>query len=847
MKKMRRAVIKGTIVTAVFFAALFVISGFLNKGNTDMTTEMAKASYPLVAVNYGGFRINVLHGYHDVMEVSQMRDCLTPLAAGRKVNLSINTYGNQVTQMRFEVRSVDGGRLIEDTLVEEYEQSGDEMKVSFGIKDLIENNQEYLLVLILTTGSGDQIRYYTRIINPEEYYVADKLEYITDFSNKTFDKEAARDLTKYLESNAEGDNTTFGRVTIHSSFHQVTWGDLDVTRLSGTDITIKDLGRETGNFVMEYYVSMPYAGETCYYRIKEFYRIRYTEERIYLLDFEREMSQIFNEKGKVYANNKIMLGITGEEIPLKESDGGNVVCFVTGNRLYSYNLADNKLALLFGFYDEGNLDARTLNDDFKIKILNVDEGGNVIFMVYGYMNRGRHEGESGISISYYDSTVNTVEEMTYISCKLPQSLLVKEVDGLAYVNKNGKLYLMWENQIYGIDIMKRNSEVVVENLTEENYKVSESNRMVVWQKEDQGSKGGELVLMNLVSGSQKTIKAGAGERIIPIGFMEEDLIYGIARERDIQEDYAGNLIVPMYVVRIENETAGILKEYKQDNIYVISGQVEGNQIILERVEKQEDGTYKETVEDQIMNAESKSQSKNTIETAVVDKYARLTQIALKNQIETDSLMHLTPKEVLFEGGRSISLSSTSEPVEKYYVYGKYGIDTVSTDAGRAIRLADEVSGVVVAEDGSYVWKKGNRSLRNQIMAIQGEQMSEERNSLAVCLDTVLAYEGIVRNSEYMLRRGDSVMKILEESLVDAQVLDLTGCTLDSVLYYVNRDIPVLAMMQDGSAVLIVGFNEKNTVVMNPETGTVYKVGMNDSTEWFEQNGNCFITYVKSKQ
>ena len=52
------------------------------------------------------------------------------------------------------------------------------------------------------------------------------------------------------------------------------------------------------------------------------------------------------------------------------------------------------------------------------------------------------------------------------------------------------------------------------------------------------------------------------------------------------------------------------------------------------------------------------------------------------------------------------------------------------------------------------------------------------------------------------------------------------------------------MMQDGTAVLIVGFNEKNTVVMNPEIGNVYKVGMNDSTEWFEQNGNHFITYIR---
>lgn len=846
MKKMRTTLIKGAIVIIVFFSALFVISNLMNKGNADMTTEMGAATYPVIAMNYGGFRINVLHGYRDTMEVSQMRESLTPLVSGRKVNLDIDTYGNRVNGIRFEVRSVDGGRLIEDTTIEEYEQTNDQVKASFGIKDLIENNREYLLVLILTMGNNDQIRYYTRIINPEEYYVADKLEYITDFSRKTFDKEAAKELTKYLESNSEGDNTTFGRVTIHSSFQQVTWGELDVKRETGEEITIKDLGPETGNFVMEYYVSMPYAGETCYYRVKEYYRIRYTEERIYLLDYERTMNQIFNEKGKVYANNKIMLGITGEEIPLRESEGGNVVAFVTGNRLYSYNLADNKLALLFGFYDEENSDSRTLYDGHKIKILNIDEGGNVFFLVYGYMNRGRHEGQVGISLSFYDSSVNTVEEMIYIPCDCSQDILMEEVDQLAYINKNGKLYLMWENRMYGIDIVNRSSEIVVENLTEENYKVSDSNRMVVWQKTDERQKSRELVLMNLVSGSQKTIRAGSGERIIPIGFMEEDLIYGIAREREIQEDYAGNSIIPMYVIRIENETAGVLKEYRQEDIYVLSGEVQGNQIILERVVKQEDGTFTETVEDQIMNSESELQTQNTIEIAAVDKYAKLTQISLKSKIEADALMHLTPREVLFEGGRGITLLESQEEIERYYVYGKYGIETVSTEAGKAVKLADSISGIVVAGDGEYIWKKGNRSLRNQIMAIQGEQMSEERNSLAVCLDTILAYEGIVRNSEYMLRRGDSVLTILRESLENEQVLDLTGCTLDSVLYYVNKDIPVLAMMEDGSAVLIVGFNEKNTVIMNPETGTVYKVGMNDSVSWFEQNGNRFITYIKNE-
>ena len=114
----------------------------------------------------------------------------------------------------------------------------------------------------------------------------------------------------------------------------------------------------------------------------------------------------------------------------------------------------------------------------------------------------------------------------------------------------------------------------------------------------------------------------------------------------------------------------------------------------------------------------------------------------------------------------------------------------------------------------------------------------------MCLDTIFGLEGLVRNSEYLLGQGMSVMEILEENLVDAQVLDLTGCNLDALLYYVNQDIPVLALLENGEAVLVTGFNEYNVVIMEPSTGTLYKKGMNDSTEWFAENGNCFITYTR---
>lgn len=132
------------------------------------------------------------------------------------------------------------------------------------------------------------------------------------------------------------------------------------------------------------------------------------------------------------------------------------------------------------------------------------------------------------------------------------------------------------------------------------------------------------------------------------------------------------------------------------------------------------------------------------------------------------------------------------------------------------------------------------------MAITEDEMSETRSSLAVCLDTILKFEGTSRNTERLLNGGGTVYSILESNLQECTILDLTGCSLDAVLYYVNQDIPVLALLEDGNAVLIVGFNELNIVVMDPVTGTLYKKGMNDSTEWLKENGNRFITYARKE-
>ena len=844
---MKKAIIKGVLLGFIFAAALMLISTIMNQGNTDMTTEMADASYPIISMLTEGHRVNSLHGYSESMDTAHLRDTLQPVGRDRKLDIRLNTYGNRIARIAFEVRSINGERLVESTEVEEYEQNNKAIDFSITLKDLIDFDTEYMLIFLVTPEERAPIRYYTRIVLSDSMHVRDKLDYIVDFHEKTFDKEAAVELTKYLESNAEGDNTTFQKVTIHSSFNQITWGDLAVHTVTEPDITIKELTEQTGSFAMEYLASVRDGREINYYRVKEYYRIRYTPDRMYLLDYEREMDQIFNEEANVCINDKIVLGISGDEVKLVESDGGNVFAFNVADKLYSYNVTDNKLIRLFSFYGntEGLLDARNAYNRHDIQILSVDETGNVVFLVYGYMNRGRHEGDVGVAVYLYNSMTNTVEELVYIPYDRSYELLATDIGRLSYVNKEGIYYLILDGSVYAVDLESKAYQVIVSGLKEDGYHVSGSNKMLVWQDGNNLYSSSSLTLMNLSTQRQTAIRAKNGEYISVLGFMEEDLIYGLTKQRDIVVNSAGITTFPMYCVQIQGDDGRVLKTYYKENVYVVGSTIEDNQITLSRVVwNEESESYESTTNDQIMNTEQLKTGSNKISFVVTENFETICEIVVKNDIDNKGLKHLSPKEVLFEGNRAIGLRDMEATEPRYYVYGKNGVEGVYANSSKAVDLAYTTAGVVVDDDGDYIWRRVTRSTRNQIMAITEDEMSETRSSLAVCLDTILKFEGVSRNTERLLSRGESLFSILGSDLQECTILDLSGCSLDSVLYYVNQDIPVLALLDDGNAVLIVGFNELNIVVMDPTTGTLYKKGMNDSTEWLNDNGNQFITYIR---
>ena len=841
--RMKKTIIRIAVCVVVFLASALIIGSIMNQGHNNMTMEMAPATLPMITMESGGVACNELHGNTVEMDVAYQKDCITLLGEGRQANFTVDTFGREITGISTEVRSIDGSRLIENSEVTGWKANGKSFSVSLTLKDLIDTNTQYSLTLILELEGEQKVYYYTTILWNDDVHISEILEFATDFHGKLYDKEVAKELTKYLEPNSKlTDNGTFHKVNIHSSFQQITWGSLEPVQEDAASIRLTQISGNVASLLMDFVVSTGEGKNKIYYNVEEYYRVRYTSERMYLLDYERTMTQI-PDTTRMYANDKILLGITDENVGMMESADGNTVVFSDMGQLLSYNAATNGLTVIFSFYDKDNADRRTLYDNHGIKILDVDEGGNVKFAVYGYMNRGRHEGETGIQIISYDNSLNTIEEEVYIPYSKSYAVLKDEMEQLLYRNRQQHVYFFLENGVYDVDLENRSAEQLVSIRQDDSLQVSENHEIIVWQEGDDINHSNQLNVRNLNTGEQTVIRAEDGEAIRPLGFMGEDIIYGVARESDIRTENSGQIFYPMYKVCISNSSGDNLKEYGQDGIYIVDCAIEGNQITLSRIQRSENGSYQEILDDQIMNNVEEEPGQNKVVTADIDIYERYVQIQTKTTIDTKTIKVLNPKEVVFEGGRELTLDAVSE-VSRYYVYNAYGVQGIYSAPGKAVKEAYDSAGVVANDRGITVWLKGNRVSRNQIMAIKEESVTDQKNSLTVCLDNILRHAGITRNTEYDLAQGKTAIQILEENMTGVQVLDLSGCSLDAVLYYVNQDIPVLAILEDGEAVLVTGFNEFNVVIMEPSTGKLYKKGMNDATTWFAENGNHFISYMK---
>ena len=459
------------------------------------------------------------------------------------------------------------------------------------------------------------------------------------------------------------------------------------------------------------------------------------------------------------------------------------------------------------------------------------------------MNRGLHEGEVGIAVYHYDSLANTNEEMIFIPSDKSYEVMKSEMGQLMYVNEGGELYLMMDGTVYGIDLSTLEVRKLIEGLDSKVFAVSASNRFFAWTQDGENS---EIVhVMDFSDETTREVTEGSGKYVRPLGFMEEDFVYGVANAADVSTEAAGNTIVPMYQVKIADvtsDTIEILKTYEKSGYYVSDVEIDDYTMYLNRI--QYNGTaYVEADQDMIMNREGDGAASVEVRSSSSDIKQTQYQLSLANPVSEKEPRLLTPKETILTEERNVALTQDGTG-ERYYVYVKGDVIFTTDDVTEAIGQANENMGVVIGADQKYVWKRSRNATQPAFSDIAVGEEDMDSGSIAKCINAMLEKEGINISVNALIAGGETPKTILGNTMRDAQILDLSGCNVEEVLYYVSCGSPVFAMTGSEEAVLLVGYDADNVIVYDSDSGTNQRLSLEEADEVFSGAGNVFLTYLK---
>lgn len=797
---------KYVILAALFVASAIITFISMNFEAAQMyTTTMKAATLPVIdMVTEEGTHYNQLHGYTSEIDVAAFNESLTPLPSDKKLAVSVNTYGSQVKEISYKVRSLSDNSLIENTKLSEFTQTENTVDAELNIKNLIDDHKQYSLEIVLSTEETENISYYTRIIGGTDIQLDDKIQFAYEFNGYTFDSANLNQILQYIETSTDGDNSNYGKVNINCTQSQIGWGELYPVVESMLVPTVKDITNDVVILYLQYTMGAANAYDSYdTYRVGEYYRLRQTSSDMYLLNFEREAEQIFDGKNDLTSSSKINLGIHAEtNVNMRADAKGEYTFFVNEGSLWSFAATTKTFTKIFTFATDESDNIREQYNRHNFKIMNVTDSGDCNFLVYGYMNRGEHEGQVGVSLCTYSNADNEVVEKLFLPVSVPYEILEDNVGDVAYLSENNNFYILMDDTLYSIDLISKEVMVEVDGLVDGTYAASENGSSIAYSTNGLLNDSDEIRIFNMEKNTDYFIKAAEGDRVRALGYIGTDFIYGIAHEADILKESSGIVTFPMYQVNIMDADYQIIKEYIPEGSYVSDASVENMRITLSRIVKNEDGTYNSTSIDQLINRdENNAQEGLLTEIGVTTQRQQELYIVLMQQVAAgDSVTLRESKEVVFYKEATPDIDYDFTGKDRYYVYG-YGTFRGSfINIANAINEAYDNFGEVYDYEGSLIWKR----YKTAQVQLNGWDVSTDDKTEVV----------------------------------------LKGVSVDKMLSFVSAGQPVIGKTGVDSYVIITGYDETSVTYVEPDSGNTTTEKLTDAVRTFAMWENVFITYYR---
>ena len=98
------------------------------------------------------------------------------------------------------------------------------------------------------------------------------------------------------------------------------------------------------------------------------------------------------------------------------------------------------------------------------------------------------------------------------------------------------------------------------------------------------------------------------------------------------------------------------------------------------------------------------------------------------------------------------------------------------------------------------------------------------------------------DAKKLSQKNKPVYSMLSEYMTTP--MNLKGCTLEQVLYFVSNNKAVIGMTSDNQAVVISGYTARQLYLFNPNNKKEVTVSRSEYEHIFKNAGNRFISYME---
>ena len=186
---------------------------------------------------------------------------------------------------------------------------------------------------------------------------------------------------------------------------------------------------------------------------------------------------------------------------------------------------------------------------------------------------------------------------------------------------------------------------------------------------------------------------------------------------------------------------------------------------------------------------------------------------------------------------------TSTRENSFYVFGNTGYKGEYQSAGSAISaVVQSGNGLVVGSAGDTIYRSIEAESYNTVADYIDEMpMPYKDKTLMACAYMCMDYMG--EKLEYTDIESSTGWEQAFADYTHGVGINISGIDLDTALYFLDRDVPFCACIDDGRYVLVISYNSSHIRYYDPFAAEEVKVTREEFENLLSMQGNTMYTYT----